>query len=360
MSSNLDKLRAQIDQLDDQLLKLISDRARCAAEVGAIKRSDQGDDCLFYRPEREAEILRRVGENNPGPLRNEEVIRLFREVMSACLAVEQPMKIAFLGPAGTFTEEAALKHFGHSVFTAAMTSIDDVFREVESGAASYGVVPIENSTEGVVTHTLDNFMRSPLKIVGEVELRIHHNLLSGEDDIDKLQVVYSHQQSLAQCRKWLDSNLASIERKTVGSNARAAKLAANEPGAAAVASRAAADKYSLNVMASNIEDMPDNSTRFLIVGKCDVAASGQDKTSVLVSAPNVAGSLYRLLEPFAKNQVSMTRIESRPSHGENWEYVFFLDLDGHIQDAPLQQALSELQNVAEMVNVLGSYPKAVQ
>ena len=359
MSSNLDKLRAQIDQLDDQLLKLIAERARCAAEVGAIKRSDQGDDCQFYRPEREAEILRRVAEQNPGPLDNENMVRLFREIMSACLALEQPMRIAFLGPAGTFTEEAALKHFGHSVLTAAMTSIDDVFREVESGAAYYGVVPIENSTEGVITHTLDNFMRSPLKIVGEVELRIHHNLLSAEEDIDRIKIVYSHQQSLAQCRKWLDSNLASTERKAVGSNARAAKFAAQETAAAAVASRAAATKYNLNVLASNIEDMPDNSTRFLIIGKCDVSASGQDKTSVLVSAPNVAGSLYRLLEPFAKNQVSMTRIESRPSHGENWEYVFFLDLDGHIDDAPLQKALSELQSVAEMVNVLGSYPKAV-
>lgn len=359
MSSKLDRLRAQIDQLDEQLLKLISDRARCAAEVGAIKQASSAGDCQFYRPEREAEVLRRVAEQNPGPLSNEEMVRLFREVMSACLAIEQPMSIAFLGPVGTFTEEAALKHFGHSVLTTAMTSIDEVFREVESGAANYGVVPIENSTEGVITHTLDNFMRSTLKIVGEVELRIHHYLLAKEEDVDKLKIVYSHQQSLAQCRKWLDANLGPIERKAVSSNARAAMMAAKEPGSAAVASRSAATKYELNMLASNIEDMPDNSTRFLIIGKCEVAVSGKDKTSVLVSAPNEAGSLYRLLEPFAKNQVSMTRIESRPSHGANWEYVFFLDLDGHVDDAPLQKALTDLQQVAEMVNVLGSYPKAV-
>ena len=359
MSSKLDQLRLRIDQLDQQLLELLSARAICASEVGALKRASNSGDGQFYRPEREAEILRRIAKQNPGPLGDEEMVRLFREVMSACLALEQQLSIAFLGPEGTFTEEAALKHFGHSVRTCAMTSIDEVFREVESGAANYGVVPIENSTEGMVNHTLDNFMRSPLKIVGEVELRIHHCLLSKETSTDKVKLVYSHQQSLAQCRKWLDSNLGVVERKTVGSNAKAALIASEEQGAAAVASRSAASKYELNILASNIEDMPNNSTRFLIVGKTSAAASGKDKTSLLVSAPNESGSLYRLLEPFAKNKVSMTRIESRPSHGANWEYVFFLDLDGHVEDPPLQQALEELQHVADLVNVLGSYPKAV-
>ena len=357
MSNKLDELRSRIDQLDQQLLDLISARARCASEVGALKR-DNGEN-KFYRPEREATVLRRIADNNPGPLSNEEMVRLFREMMSACLALEQPLCIAFLGPVGTYTEEATLKHFGHSVETKALSSIDEVFREVESGAANYGVVPIENSTEGMINYTLDKFMRSPLKIVGEVELPIHHCLLSKEEDISKIRAVYSHQQSLAQCRKWLDSNLSSVERKTVNSNAKAALIATQEQDSAAVASSSAAVKYKLNILARNIEDRPDNSTRFLIIGDDEATASGNDKTSLLVSAPNEAGSLYRLLEPFAKNKVSMTRIQSRPSMDVNWEYVFFLDLDGHVDDQPLQQALNDLQKVAEIVNVLGSYPKAI-
>ncbi len=359
MVDELKELRSRIDQLDQQLLELISARARCASEVGAIKRSDNGGDGQFYRPEREAQILRHIAELNTGPLSDDVVVRLFRELMSACLALEKRLNIAFLGPAGTFTEEATMKHFGNSVGTVAMASIDEVFREVESGSAHYGVVPVENSTEGVITHTLDNFMRSPLKIVGEVELRIHHCLLSRMNEIKDLKIIYSHQQSLAQCRKWLDSNLNSIERKAVNSNSQAAVIAAKEQGAAAVASRSAAEKYELNVLASNIEDMPENSTRFLIIGENGADASGKDKTSLLVSAPNKAGALHRLLEPFAKNQVSMTRIESRPSHGANWEYVFFLDLVGHVDDQPLQNALTELKQEAQMVKVLGSYPKAV-
>ncbi len=359
MCDKLEKLRLRIDQLDQQLLELISARALCASEVGELKRASDDGECQYYRPEREAEVLRRIAERNQGPLPDEEMARLFREVMSACLALEKRLNIAFLGPAGTFTEEAALKHFGRSVRTSAMTSIDEVFREVESGAVNYGVVPVENSTEGVITHTLDNFMRSPLKIVGEVELRIHHYLLSKENRVDKIRIIYSHQQSLAQCRKWLDSNLSTVERKEKSSNAQAALCASEETGSAAVASRSAANKYELNILASNIEDLPENTTRFLIIGKNGVTPSGADKTSLLVSAPNVSGSLHRLLEPFAKNNVSMTHIESRPSHSANWEYVFFLDLKGHIEDASLKKALTELKQVTDMVNVLGSYPEAV-
>ena len=359
MSDKLEQLRAQIDQLDKQLLEIISARAQCASEVGAFKRESGEDDCQFYRPEREANVLRKVTELNPGPLSDEEMARLIREVMSACLAVERQLNIAFLGPEGTFTEEAALKHFGHSVQTSAMNSISEVFREVESGAANYGVVPIENSTEGVITHTLDNFTRSPLKIVGEVELRIHHYLLSQETDLNNVSQINSHQQALAQCRKWLDSNASSISREPVASNAQAAMNAKNNSGVAAIASRSAADKYDLNILARNIEDMPDNTTRFLIIGSNNVAPSGVDKTSLIVSAPNKPGALYSLLQPFAKYDVSMTRIESRPSRGVNWEYVFFLDLEGHMQDESLQLALKELVEVTDMINVLGSYPKAV-
>lgn len=359
MKKNLQELRDQIDQLDQQLLELISARASCASEVGTYKRANGEDDCHFYRPEREASILRKVAEKNPGPLADEEVVRLIREVMSACLAVERQLNIAFLGPAGTFTEEAALKHFGRSVQTSAINSISEVFREVESGAANYGVVPIENSTEGVITHTLDNFTRSSLKIVGEVELRVHHFLLSQESDINQVELIYSHQQSLAQCRKWLGANMSSVERESVASNAAAAMRAQKERNVAAIASRSAAEKYQLNILASNVEDMPDNSTRFLIIGSNAVTPSGVDKTSLLVSAPNKPGALHQLLQPFAQHNVSMTRIESRPSHSANWEYVFFLDLEGHIEDQPLKLALEELGQVSDMVNVLGSYPKAV-
>ncbi|MCL4171394.1 UNVERIFIED_CONTAM: hypothetical protein GTU68_051406, partial [Idotea baltica] len=258
-----------------------------------------------------------------------------------------------------FTEEAALKHFGLSVQTTAINSISEVFREVESGAANYGVVPIENSTEGVITHTLDNFTRSSLKIVGEVELRIHHYLLSRETDLNKVTQINSHQQSLAQCRKWLDANMGAIPREPVGSNAQAALMAQEQSNVAAIASRSAAEKYDLNVLARNIEDMPDNTTRFLIIGSNTVAASGVDKTSLLVSAPNKPGALHSLLQPFAKHNVSMTRIESRPSHSANWEYIFFLDLEGHVDDQPLKLALQELSEVSDMINILGSYPKAV-
>lgn len=355
----LNQLRNKIDKLDQELLELISARALCASQVGKIKREIDDQDAQFYRPEREANVLRRIAEKNQGPLADEEMARLFREVMSACLALERTLNIAYLGPEGTYTEEAALKHFGNSVTTSAQTSIDEVFREVESGSAQYGVVPIENSTEGVITHTLDNFMRLSLRIVGEVELRIHHHLLSTAQNLSDIQTVYSHEQSLAQCRNWLNSNLSGGDRVAVNSNAKAAIVARGEKNTAAIASRAAASRYDLNILASNIEDMSENSTRFLIVGRGSVAPSGSDKTTLLVGAPNESGSLCKLLQPFANNGVSMTRIESRPSHNANWEYVFFLDLDGHIEDAPLVKAVDELQAVATMVNVLGSYPKAV-
>jgi len=354
----LKEIRDRIDSLDEQIQELISQRARAAQEVAHIKLASDPQ-AFFYRPEREAAVLTRIKARNRGPLGSEEMARLFREIMSACLALEQPLQIAFLGPEGTFTQAAALKHFGHSVTTMPMGSIPDVFREVESGACQYGVVPVENSTEGMITHTLDMFIGSPLLICGEVTLRIHHHLLSRETDPKAVRKVYSHQQSLAQCRLWLERNLHHAELEAVGSNAEAARRAATEPGTAAIAGEMAAELYRLPQLASNIEDEPDNTTRFLVIGRQKVASSGEDKTSLLLSTHNAAGSLSSLLEPLARHGVSMTRIESRPSRRRTWDYVFFVDVEGHQDDGRLGEALRELRSKANLFKVLGSYPVAV-
>ena len=362
MSDKLADIRDRIDALDEELQRLISERAQLAQQVAEIKQ-EQGEDAQFYRPEREAEILRKVLARNNGPLAGEEMARLFREIMSACLALEQPLNIAFLGPEGTFTQAAALKHFGHSVHTVPMAAIDEVFREVESGSARYGVVPVENSTEGVINHTLDMFLQSSLTICGEVDLRIHHHLLVKAslppEEKSRLTRIYSHQQSLAQCREWLDAHLAGVERVAVSSNAEAARRVSKEENVAAIAGEVAAEIYGLKILEANIEDNPDNTTRFLIIGKQAVSPSGDDKTSLLVSAPNKPGALHRLLKPFADNDVSMSRIESRPSRLANWEYVFFIDINGHVNDEKVARCLESVQADASMLKVLGSYPKAV-
>jgi chorismate mutase/prephenate dehydratase len=356
--SNLDELRARIDALDEQIQRLISERADCARQVAEVK-AEQGEDADYYRPEREAEILRRVSARHAGPLPVEEMLRLFREIMSACLALEKPLTIAYLGPEGTFTQAAALKHFGHSVKTLALDGIDAVFRDVEAGAAAYGVVPVENSSEGVITHTLDMFQRSPLGICGEVELRIHHHLLARDADRSRVTRVLAHQQALAQCRGWLDTNLPHAERVAVSSNAEAARLVRERPGDAAIAGEAAAELYALATVARNIEDQPDNTTRFLVIGSQTVPPSGVDKTSILVSVQNQPGALFALLQPIAQNGISMTRIESRPSRQGVWQYVFYIDLEGHRNDAPVAAALAALKEKAFVVRVLGSYPRSV-
>jgi len=359
-NDKLEEIRRRIDEVDAQLQDLLNERARCAQEVARIKR-EAGSENHFYRPEREAQVLREIKKRNPGPLSSEEMARLFREIMSACLALEEPLRIAFLGPEGTFTQAAALKHFGHSVTTVPLGAIGEVFREVASGAAHYGVVPVENSTEGVVNHTLDMFLQSELNICGEVQLRIHHHLLAQAGTGEDIQRVYSHQQSLAQCREWLDRHLPKAERVALSSNAEAARRVAvdDQPGVAAIAGDAAAEIYGLTPLARNIEDDPENTTRFLVIGHQEVPASGKDKTSLLVSAENRAGALYRLLTPFRKHQISMTRIESRPSRRGMWEYAFFVDIEGHIDDPNVQQALEELKQEATLFKVLGSYPSAV-
>ncbi|MCB1776922.1 MAG: prephenate dehydratase [Candidatus Competibacteraceae bacterium] len=357
-ADRLQALRERIDALDGQIQTLISERARCAQQVGVIKQA-AGATGNFYRPEREAQVLRRVIEANPGPLSNEEMARLFREIMSACLALEEPLKIAFLGPEGTFTQAAALKHFGKSIHSIPLRAIDEVFREVEAGSADYGVVPVENSTEGVVNHTLDMFLQSPLCICGEVQMRINHHLITRATALGEIRRIYSHRQSLAQCREWLDLNLPRIEQIEVSSNGEATLQVREAADAAAIAGQCAADIYQLPTLVRNIEDEPNNTTRFLIIGSQPITPSGDDKTALLVASLNRPGALFKLLEPLARHNVSMNRIESRPSRRGMWDYVFFIDLDGHAQDAPIAGALAELRAQATLFRVLGSYPKGV-
>ena len=356
--NKLQKIRERIDAIDDQVLELMNARANCAKEVAEAKQVS-GEKITFYRPEREAQILRRMMSQNTGPLRDEQITRIYREIISSCLSLEETLNIAFLGPEGTFTQAAVHKHFGHSVKPRPCETIDLVFREVEAGSAHYGFVPIENSTEGVITHTLDSFIDSTLKICGEVHLRIHQNLMCQQDNWQSIKKVYSHQQSLAQCRKWLDSHLPKAERIAVTSNAEAARLASEDKDSAAIGGQQAAEVYGIKIVQMNIEDQPNNTTRFLIIGDQKVPPSGKDKTSLLLSTSNKPGALYHLLEPLVKNDLDMTRIESRPSRCANWEYVFFLDVIGHEEDDKLQAALTALENEAEHVRVLGSYPEAV-
>jgi chorismate mutase/prephenate dehydratase len=357
---SLEQLRATIDGLDERIQALIAERARCAHEIGVVKGLTSTAD--FYRPEREAQVLRKVVERNQGPLNNEEMVRLFRELMSACLAQEEPLKVAYLGPEGTFTQSAVLKHFGHSVHALSVPTIDEVFHEVEGGIADFGVAPIENSSEGTVNiHTLDMFLTSPLKVCGEIELRIQQHLLGRMHDLKEIRRVCSHPQSLAQCRSWLAEHLPDVEKIPVASNAEAARRARDEEGTAALAGDAAAEVYGLRILFSSVEDRDDNSTRFVVVGRKVFPPSGDDKTSVLVSASGTEGPgvLMHLLDPLARHGVNMTRIESRPSRKRKWDYVFFVDLDGHAEDEPVRKALEEIRSKATLCKVLGAYPKAI-
>ncbi len=356
----LGAVRERIDAVDERIQRLLNERAQLARRVGATK-SRAAETSAFYRPEREAQVLRAVRARNRGPLRDEEVVRLFREIMSACLAQQEPLKVAYLGPEATFSQTAVLTHFGHSVRALPLASIDEVFREVESGSADFGVVPIENSTEGTVNHTLDRFLASSLKICGEVELRIHHHLMGSMNAVGRILRVCAHPQSLAQCRIWLQEHLPQIELIPVSSNAEGARRARDERGTAAVAGQTAAEVYGLKVLAAQIEDRADNTTRFLVLGRALLAPSGQDRTTLLVSVghTDAPGALYRLLEPLARHRVSMTRIESRPSHRRKWDYVFFIDVDGHAEEPHVARALASLKRRASLFRLLGSYPRAV-
>ena len=357
---SLDDLRRQIDEIDRQVQLLITARARVAQSVALVKGPDARA-IDYHRPEREAQVLRAVVERNEGPLSDDEMVRLFREIMSACLAQEEPLKIAYLGPEGTFTQSAVYKHFGHSVRALPLATIDEVFHEVEGGGADFGVVPIENSTGGTVNHTLDNFLTSPLKICGEVEMRIRQHLLGNVDSLDKVVRVCSHPQSIAQCRAWLKQYLPDAELIEVSSNAAGARRARDEGGTAAIAGDAAAEVYGLEKLVADIEDRSDNTTRFFVIGRDIFPASGEDKTSLLLSTADTddAGALHTLLKPLADNKVNMTRIESRPSRRRKWHYVFFVDVDGHAEEQAVATALKQLESKAQLFRVLGSYPKAI-
>ncbi|HSD59464.1 MAG TPA: prephenate dehydratase [Burkholderiales bacterium] len=352
MEDRLKELRDRIDQLDDEILRLLNRRAQLAQEIGRLK------DGSVYRPEREAQILQRLAASNDGPLSGETIGRLFAEIMSACRALEQPVAVAYLGPQGTYSEEAALRRFGSAARAVPCASIDEVFREVEAGVVGYGLVPVENSTEGAIGRTLDLLLATSLKVCGEVQLPIHHALLSRALDLNAVRRVYSHPQSLGQCHEWLGQNLTHATRVQAASNAEAARLASQEEGAAAIASGKAGEMFRLPALAENIEDDPRNTTRFLVIGDQEVAPSGRDKTSLVMSAKNRPGAVHELLAPFAQCGVSMTRLESRPSRTGLWEYVFFVDIEGHQRDEQVARALAEMRERAAFLKVLGSYPAA--
>lgn len=358
---DLSEIRKRINDIDERIQALINERATFAQEVG-IAKGDHGTAVDYYRPEREAEVLRNIVKRNKGPMRDEEMLRLFREIMSACLAQQEPLKIGFLGPEGTFTQTAVFKHFGHSVRALPFHSIDEVFQEVEGGAADFGVVPIENSTEGSVNNTLDMFLTSPLKISGEIELKIEQHLMGNTKGLDNIERICAHEQSLAQCRGWLREYLPHVELVGMSSNAAGARRARDEDGTAAIGPGVAADVYELEILVNNIEDRPDNATRFLVVGRNLLTPSGSDKTTILLSTSDTAGEagvLHQLLQPLANHGVNMTRIESRPSRRKKWHYVFFIDVEGHAHESPVSDALAILEKESSLFRVLGAYPKAI-
>jgi chorismate mutase / prephenate dehydratase len=354
MTDKLKDLRQKIDNVDARLVKLVSERARLVRQVGDVKAG-----ATVYRPEREAQILRRVAELNPGPLPDRALQRVYTEVVSACRSLEDEMTIAFLGPEGTFSQEAAIKHFGGQVPLVASASIDEVFRRVETGAAGYAVVPVENSTEGAVGRTLDLLLATQMRVCGEVMLRVRQCLMNRSGRMNAIRKLYSHTQSLAQCQRWLARNLPHAEQVAVVSNAEAARLASKEASAGAIASKTAADLYGLRVVARNIQDDSNNTTRFLVLGGHDAEPSGRDKTSLILSTRNVPGAMHELLTPLAENRVSMTRFESRPARTGTWEYVFYVDIEGHSREPHVSRALGALERKSSLFKNLGSYPAAV-
>ena len=348
-------LRDSIDSIDNRIMELLNERAHLVKEVGRLKQAESRE---FHVPNREREIYERLTAVNPGPFPNEALRSVFREIISASLALEAPMRVAFLGPKATFSHLATMQLFGLSAELVAQKSIPAVFEEVEKDLALYGVVPVENSTEGVVSHTLDMFMESELKIRAEVLLEISHYLLSRTGRLEDIKKVYSHPQPLAQCRNWLEENLPHIPVVDVASTTMAAQIVSEDYSAAAIASQYAASVYDLKVVRERIEDQVNNFTRFLIIGKKLADVSGDDKTSLMFAVKDEPGILYRMLEPFAKRGVNLCKIESRPMKKKAWEYIFFLDLLGHISEPKVAAAVQELKGYCQFVKLLGSYPRA--
>ncbi|KRE89176.1 prephenate dehydratase [Frateuria sp. Soil773] len=356
--ASLGQVRDRIDSIDRQIQELISERANWAQEVARVK--GEGLSAIdYYRPEREAHVLRMVVDRNHGPLSDTEMVRLFREIMSSCLAQEDPLKVGFLGPEGTFSEQAVRKHFGHAAYGLPLGSIEEVFQEVAAGHADFGVVPVENSGQGMIQVTLDMFLTSDARICGEVELRVHQCLHSLAGELGDIKRVYAHAQSLQQCKTWLRLNLPDVECIAVSSNAEAARLVRHAGDAAAIAGETAGKIYGLKTLANAIEDRADNTTRFLVIGRSLFPPSGNDRTSLLVTVNDKPGALYDVLSPLAKHGVSMNRIESRPAHTGKWQYAFFIDVSGHIHDEAVQTAVQEIDQSAGSVRVLGSYPVAL-
>ncbi len=353
--SELDALRKEIDQLDEGILQLLNQRADIAREIGKQKSLNNKN---FHAPSREEEILQRLEKKNPGPFPNDALRSVYREIMSGSLALEQPIKVAYLGPQATFTHLACMKNYGNSAQYVPVKSISEVFEAVERGHVDYGVVPIENSTEGVVNYTLDMFSDSDLTITSEILLEVSHHLMSRSGVLDGIRKIYSHPQPTAQCRQWIEKHLSHIPIIDVESTARAAQLAAQEPEAAAIASEAAVKIYGLRVIQKRIEDNVNNFTRFLSISEKRSERTGHDKTSIVFSFKNQPGGLFQMLRPFAEHGINLTKIESRPSKKKAWEYVFYVDMEGHVDDPPVREALEILEKGCFFLKVLGSYPRA--
>jgi chorismate mutase/prephenate dehydratase len=353
MTDKLTPLREQIDAIDAQILELLNRRARVAQEVGHVKAETGAP---VFRPEREAQVLRGVAERNPGPMVGGDLQTIFREIMSACRALEKRVTVAYLGPAGTFSEQAVYQQFGTAVDALPCASIDEVFRAAEAGGADFGVVPVENSSEGAIGRTLDLMLQTGLHISGEVSVEVRHNLMTCSGAMDGVTVICAHAQALAQCQGWLNEHYPHIERRAVASNAEGARMAADDPAVAAIAGALAQTAYQLNIVQGHIQDDPNNRTRFVVVGQLQAGPSGKDKTSLVMAAPNKAGAVYKLLGFLAHHGVSMTRFESRPARLGTWDYYFYVDIEGHAQDAAVAPALAALQSDAAFCKILGSYP----
>jgi len=356
MTDKLTPLRERIDAIDAQILSLLSERGKIAQEVGHVKAETNAP---VFRPEREAQVLRGVAERNPGPLKDGDVQTIFREIMSSCRALEKRVTVAYLGPSGTFSEQAVFQQFGTAIETLPCISIDEVFRATEAGTADFGVVPVENSSEGAINRSLDLLLATTTIISGEVSIAVHHSLMTSTGSMEGVKVVCAHSQALAQCQVWLNQHYPDIERRAVASNAEAAVLARQDPTVAAIASEMAGEQYQLGVVQAHIQDDPHNRTRFVVIGQLQTGPSGRDRTGIVLAVPNKAGAVYSLLAPLSKHDVSMTRFESRPARIGTWEYYFYVDIEGHVHDAAVARALEELKDNAAFFKVLGSYPQSL-